>query len=117
MKKFSILFVCLLLAAPLFAGTDNFTGTYVYNPQRFVKILTLAADGSGSWTYHNNKSSAYDYDEKIAWHYDQGNNQIVVELLTQDADGRIQKKGREFLMQFKDGGLQPQGSEELFKKQ
>jgi len=117
MKKLLIMFICLLIAAPLFASTGNFTGKYVFNHPRYVKTLILDADGSGNWSYHNNKSSAYDYDERIVWHYDQGDNQIVVELVTQDADGRIQKKGQKFQMQFKDSGLQPQGSEELFAKQ
>ncbi|MDA3946360.1 MAG: hypothetical protein PF439_06740 [Helicobacteraceae bacterium] len=110
------LLVLLLALSSLYAGTNDYIGQYVCDQERYVKTVVLNSDGYGAWTYHSNKSSSYDYDEKVSWEYDETNHQIIIELLTEDADGRIQKKGSKFFLQFKTNGLQPKGSEEVFIK-
>jgi len=111
------LIIVLMLVNMLYAGASDFFGKYVFDNKRYVKTVVLDSDGRGDWTYHNSKSSAYDYEERILWRYDQGKNYIVIELLTDDADGRIQKSGQIFYLEPQNGGLLPKGSAELFKKQ
>ena len=116
MKLIKYIVGLLMITGLLHAGSSDYVGKYVCDKGSYVKTVELHSDGFGAWTYHNNKSSRYDYDEKISWRYDKANNQIIIKTLTQDVDTRINKKGHEFFLQFVANGLQPKHSEEVFLK-
>ena len=115
MKFIRLLIGVMVLAGTLLAGMNDFVGTYIFNNGRYVKTVVLKADASGAWTYHNNKSSAYDYDEIITWSYKPSDNSVVIELMTQNADGRIQSKGQKIILVPMGNTLKPEYSEEVFK--
>jgi len=111
MKPLKILIALLLSFSFLVA--DDFTGKYTADKGKYIKTVVLNSDGYGAWTYHNRKSSTYDYNEKISWKYNKTDNTIVIELVTSDADGRIQSKGQKFTLEPKSNGLFVKGSGNL----
>jgi hypothetical protein len=111
MKALKIILALLLSFSFLLA--NDFAGKYIYKHQRYTKTVVLNEDGSGEWTYHGKKSSAYDYDEKISWQYNQSNNTIVIELVTLNGDDRIQSRGQKFTLLPKANGLFVKGSGDL----
>ena len=110
------LIVVLLFVNILYANVSDYFGKYLFDNGRYTKTVELESNGYGKWTYNNSKSSRYDYDEKIMWRYEQADGHIVIELLTQSADGRIQKNGQIFYLLIQKDGLLPKGSTELFQK-
>lgn len=114
MKLMKYIVGSLIVMSTLHAGANDFVGKYICDKGRYVKTVVLNSDGSGAWIYNNAKSSKYDYDEKISWTHNKGGNYVVIELLTQDADGRIQKKGKSFTLLPEGNGLRPKNSKEVF---
>ena len=111
MKTLKILIALLISFSFLLA--NDFAGKYSFENERYIKTVELNADGSGAWTYHNKKTTTYDYDEKISWKYNQPNNTIDIKLLTQKGHAIQYEKAQGYILEIKSNGLFVKGSGNL----
>ena len=116
MKTLKILIALLISFSFLLA--NDFAGKYSFENERYIKTVELNADGSGAWTYHNKKTTTYDYDEKISWEHNKANNSIDIKLLTQKGRSIQYERAQGYTLLIQSNGLFVEGSSNLlFKKQ
>ena len=104
-----------LVASTLHATSNKFVGKYVCDKGRYVKTITLNTDGFGRWTYHHNKNSRYDFNNKISWKYNSKSKNIFMKDIEHLRDPNANVGGQTLLL--KNNGFLIKGSDELYKKQ